>query len=282
METILFSIIIPIGKKLGKKWIDRFVDGLDQKMVDLLNYSLKEGSNQEELLSYVSKNPDKVKEVENKFVNLMKSEEISSALATILAPERNAQLKYYILILKWIMETSIRIEKDVVLKGFFNGKNYLSSYQRSIILKHDININIFYKKYIEWDRFNILIKKFDSEEEMHESYLSLNEAINLNVNGSLENKKLNGWSKVSRVFPRWIQFREIPKEYLPDDSNKKLRLKYSGRECSFEEFPAALQQELKINSYGPLSQMIASFRDLLRYDLEDLEDLKNVVLNSLG
>ena len=264
IEFLLGSIVFPIARKIGEKWIDRVAKGLDEKLISLMKSATTDPSKEDEVIEYLRNNPNSEKKLTDNVTGAISAEDTVASLAATIVPSRGAKLAYYSALINWLTRTGAKLGQHFVLKGFFHGELFLSYFifGDDIIGDSDVMSNINDNYLTSRLRFDIYVEKAESEAERDNKFRTINRKAKLSRFGGLDHGDYGSHQKIKEIHEYYVLYDRMG---LGSDDYLKL--------------PEELQDELEIKDNAPIPLMILSLRELLGDRIKEVEDLSRTIRN---
>ncbi|MBC8185667.1 hypothetical protein H8E88_31665 [candidate division KSB1 bacterium] len=259
IEVLLSAVVYPIAKKVGERWIDRFVEGIDEKLVHLMKKAIIEDKERGKVIEYIQNNRTLEAKLKDNIQSVMEEDTTTNALAASIPPTPGKKLFYHKKFLEWISNTCVRFKRQVVLKGFLNGTEFLSYF---VIDAFDSKVEMsqIRDSYIRPRHgLNIYIEKIASQEDMNEKFRNLNRKIRLSKRGSMEYKDYKNLNKLNVIHENWVQYDSFK---INDD---------------FLKLSNEMQDECEIKEYTAIKTMIVSLRELIDLEQKDIKEIDNAL-----
>lgn len=196
----------------------------------------------------------------------MEADETATALATTIVPKPGVKLVYYKTLIEWIISVATQLERDVVLKGFLHGEDYLSYFKIEKFLGQQPNVDMVGDDYLDFDDssatlygVSIYIEKTTSVEERDKKFLSLNRKIKMSEFRKLGYDDYKSYIRVGRIFEDWVGYANLMDPY------------------DFFQLSPEQQAEVEITSYTPITAMVNSLHEIVNVGAEDLKKLEEAL-----
>lgn len=255
--TLLLSVVVyPIARKIGDKWIDRIATKLDGGLVQLLKTAVADSALEQDVASFLEEHPDQGKQLEENIREVMASDNAAAALATVIVPEPGAKLRYYKGLMEWIAATVRSYGRDVVLRGFLHGEQFLSYFVMKEV-SHPIEFAIIADAYVEAEPLGlaIYVEEVECPRDRQARFRAQNELIALSDRKKLRYEDYKKLEQVTEIHDGWVKYRSLRgvQEFL--DLDEKDRAKF------------------RIATHAPVTEMMASLRELIEWTTDDLRKL---------
>lgn len=267
IEILLTSILYPLGKKLGGRLLDHLANGIDNNLIQLLKDASKNKDDQAKVNEYLKNNLRQEEKLKENIQSFITDEDTINAIAISVPPKPGTLIQHYSELLELIGNTCIKAGREMVLKGFFNGKNFLSyfgvpSASCKIKIKLCKDGGLF-----PFDNLNIHLEKISEGEDINEKCIEMNEKIIMSRNKRIEYKTTKSLIEVRKIHLKWVEYEDgtIPKYF---DSLK-----------DFDSLTDEQKNECKIHGYDGVATMISSLNEQIGNAKKDIENFRNAVTN---
>lgn len=123
IEWVLLSIVVPIGRKLGERWIDRVVEGLDKSAIDLVKRLVDGDIRTDDAVRQLESDARASSQITSNVAAFLEEDVTVESLGVALGvPSRGSRLVYIEVFLNWIADAVTKSERDVVLEGFLHSE----------------------------------------------------------------------------------------------------------------------------------------------------------------
>jgi hypothetical protein len=270
IEVLLSAVVYPIAAKVGEKWIDRIATGIDEKAVSLLKAAVGNPQQEQAVQQYLVAHQEVAAQLADNVKTTLEADETTSALAASLIPAPGTKLIYYKRLIDWIANRAQKFERDIVLKGFLHGENFLSYFVLKSSLSNFSNqisstISTNFLDFSDdfYGDLKIYVEKTSSTEERDKKFRAINKKIKLSRFRRLDYEDYSPHAQVGRIFEDWVGYRDFLRD--PQEEYDLLAL------------PPELQDEIEITTYDPIRDMINSLRELVDSERDDIDRLKKAI-----
>jgi len=261
LEFLLIVLIYPIARKVGEPWIECLAGIINKQLAKLLKAAVRDSSKERDVLSFLEEHPQYADKLTARIGSLMGSD-VTTLLKnppTTIAP--GAKLQYYKIVFDWILGIASKLQRDLVLKGFYHGKNYLSYFIVGNIHEFPASPTIVSDRYLTiYPMLDVYVERIDEPSLLEDKYLRLNEEIRMSRFGKLKYDDYSHHKRIETILENWV--------------------KYLGPGDDFLELSPQLQDELRIRSYSALKEMTASLLNLVETEITDRDELLKTLLET--
>lgn len=268
LELVLVNFVVAVGKRLGDKWIDRIAGGIDARLTAILKLVRQRPEQAKAAQEYLESHEEVTERVRANVQAVLEAAQVETPLVGLLnMPRAGRRLEYYKNIIDWLIDLRSYLRRDFVLKGFFNGSEYLTyvsfdSYvgdiddAKSEVIIEDRYVCIYPRCGLE-----IHLEKMSSIAQRDRKFTEINSSLELSSSGELGYDYLQPGKirEVIAIFDRWISY------------NTGLGLQ------DFSRLPKDQQKQQEIASYAPLGEMLASAYELIIMEEDEIQRLSMVI-----
>ncbi len=216
IEFLLASFIIPVGKKLGDRLINRIADGVDDTLADLLHRAVHDQRAEQDVLDYVRAHGDQAEQLESNVTALLQEDAVVAAVGSVIVPARGALLPYFRSVLDSIAQKCVTSDQDIAVEGFLDSDLAVAYFRLELSRRlRGRDPDPDWLEYVEPRKVlqvaltggvEIHVEHLDSADARGARASALNELIADSDYGSADLRELRGAEKVKEISDRFVQY----------------------------------------------------------------------------